>query len=941
MTAPCGLRWSGVSLRDRRRDRQSLLLAGGAARRHFWFGFGGGDGGDGGGGKPSGTGGAAGSKGLAARRCAPRARARPSPPRRRRARPPRPRAPWCPRPGAATAAGSCARAARCWRAALPGPAAAAAAAVPRTAAARHGHAPRGDQGPAEAVQEGQAAHLEEEHTASPGDAAEDAAEGAEDAAATHRALEDFSQSSPLEVLHRVGTRARIWQAAPFQRPSGATEGLQLLLHGIDVVRLDEVLDVGPPLSVQVSLAEPGEDLGDVDKLTLKAYVNEAMHTIREITKINPQFREHATIINQGLERIESTDPTAVAYFGASLSNALGSEQVEVLEAETAKEKLQLALVLLKKELEMSQLQHKISKKIDEEMGGTQRKFMLREQLKQLKKELGEDKSDGTDKLVAKFKSNLEGKELPKEAKEAIDTEMEKFSNLAKESQEYQMTRNYLDWLTMDHHGLKEVKDRILELIAVGALRGSVQGKIVCFVGPPGVGKTSIGRSIAEALGREFYRFSVGGLYDVAEIKGHRRTYVGAMPGKIIQCLKKVQTANPLVLIDEIDKLGRGHQGDPASALLELLDPSQNGSFLDHYLDVPVDCSKILFVCTANVTDTIPGPLLDRMEVIRLSGYDLQERLKIAEDYLVPSAMREAGLWPAAAAEEAPRRPPDEAAPAAAPEEAGVRPAPADGAPAGPEEAAAVAPPAAEAAEASAAEAPAHAEPNAVKALAPRASQDVHRAGRGGCPHPLVLPGVRGEEPAEARGEDMPEAGHQGRGEERGDALLGEQRGGGRPSGPRGGAPQRWRRRRGGAAGDGGEPERLRRKARLHDRLYDGELPAGTVTGLAWTSMGGAVLYVEAAALPRSGDAKVPPSVNVTGQLGSVMKESPRRSRSWWRGGRPPGACRARAPPSSRGTRSTCTARRAPRRRTGPPRASLCPPRCCRWRLAAPRVPTWP
>merc|ERR1719203_1761638 len=202
-------------------------------------------------------------------------------------------------------------------------------------------------------------------------------------------------------------------------------------------------------------------------------------------------------------------------------------------------------------------------------------------------------------------------------------------------------------LDRDHYGLNDVKERILEQIAVGRLRGSVQGKIVCFVGPPGVGKTSIGRSIAEALGREFYRFSVGGLYDVAEIKGHRRTYVGAMPGKIIQCLKKVQTCNPLVLIDEVDKIGRGHQGDPASALLELLDPSQNDSFLDHYLDVAVDFSRVLFVCTANVTDTIPGPLLDRMEVIRLSGYDLQEKVKIAEDYLVPGSMREVGLWPAA------------------------------------------------------------------------------------------------------------------------------------------------------------------------------------------------------------------------------------------------------------------------------------------------------
>ena len=198
-------------------------------------------------------------------------------------------------------------------------------------------------------------------------------------------------------------------------------------------------------------------------------------------------------------------------------------------------------------------------------------------------------------------------------------------------------------LDEDHHGLKDVKDRILEFIAVGKLRGTVEGKILCMVGPPGVGKTSIGKSIARALNRQYYRFSVGGLTDVAEIKGHRRTYVGALPGRIIQALKKCQTENPLVLIDEVDKIGRGHQGDPASALLELLDPEQNSSFLDHYMDVPVDLSKVLFVCTANMTDTIPRPLLDRMEMIELSGYVADEKMAIAERYLSPQAKELSGL----------------------------------------------------------------------------------------------------------------------------------------------------------------------------------------------------------------------------------------------------------------------------------------------------------
>merc|ERR1719348_2711236 len=201
----------------------------------------------------------------------------------------------------------------------------------------------------------------------------------------------------------------------------------------------------------------------------------------------------------------------------------------------------------------------------------------------------------------------------------------------------------MEVLDQDHYGFDDIKERILEFIAVGKLRGSVQGKIICFTGPPGVGKTSIGKSIARALGREYFRFSVGGMSDVAEIKGHRRTYVGAMPGKLIQCLKKTESENPLILIDEVDKLGRGYQGDPSSALLELLDPEQNNGFLDHYLDVPVDLSKVLFICTANTTDTIPRPLLDRMEMIEVSGYITDEKVEIARNYLIPKCHEQTGM----------------------------------------------------------------------------------------------------------------------------------------------------------------------------------------------------------------------------------------------------------------------------------------------------------
>lgn len=358
------------------------------------------------------------------------------------------------------------------------------------------------------------------------------------------------------------------------------------------------------------------------------------------------------------------EPSKLADFAAAVSAGEALELQEVLETLPVEERLQKSLVVLKKELMNAQLQNKISKDVESKIAKRQREYYLMEQLKGIKKELGLE-SDGKDKLVEGFKEKATKLAMPATVKKVFDEEINKLAHLEPAASEFNVTRNYLDWITQipwgqrsrenynivhatsvldeDHYGLKDVKDRILEFIAVGKLRGTVEGKILCLSGPPGVGKTSIGKSIARALDREFFRFSVGGLTDVAEIKGHRRTYVGAMPGKVIQALKKVQTENPLILIDEIDKLGRGHQGDPSSALLELLDPEQNSSFLDHYMDVPVDLSKVLFVCTANVLDTIPGPLLDRMEVIQLSGYIAEEKAAIAEKYLAPAAKTAAGL----------------------------------------------------------------------------------------------------------------------------------------------------------------------------------------------------------------------------------------------------------------------------------------------------------
>jgi len=398
---------------------------------------------------------------------------------------------------------------------------------------------------------------------------------------------------------------------------------------------------------------------------IKAVTNEIVNVFKDVANLNPLFRDQISTfsVSQSAGNIME-EPGKLADFAAAVSAGEVQELQDVLETMDIEKRVNKALMVLKKELMNAQLQSKISKDVESKIQKRQREYWLMEQMKGIRRELGIE-SDGKDKLVEKFKEKASKLAMPEPVKKVFDEELNKLAHLEPAASEFNVTRNYLDWLTQipwgqrsaenfgikhamtvldeDHYGLKDVKDRILEFIAVGKLRGTVEGKILCFVGPPGVGKTSIGKSIARSLNRQYYRFSVGGLADVAEIKGHRRTYVGALPGRIIQALKKCQTENPLILIDEIDKLGRGHQGDPASALLELLDPEQNSSFLDHYLDVPVDLSKVLFVCTANQAETIPRPLLDRMEVIELSGYVADEKMAIADRYLSPQAKEMSGL----------------------------------------------------------------------------------------------------------------------------------------------------------------------------------------------------------------------------------------------------------------------------------------------------------
>ncbi|KAM3938826.1 lon protease homolog, mitochondrial [Leptodactylus fuscus] len=396
---------------------------------------------------------------------------------------------------------------------------------------------------------------------------------------------------------------------------------------------------------------------------VKALTAEIVKTIRDIIALNPLYRESVMQMMQAGQRVVD-NPIYLSDMGAALTGADSQELQDVLEETNIPKRLYKSLSLLKKEYELSKLQQRLGREVEEKIKQTHRKYLLQEQLKIIKKELGLEKED-KDAIEEKFRDRLKDLTVPKHVMEVIDEELGKLGLLDNHSSEFNVTRNYLDWLTSipwgkysqenldlrtaekvleeDHYGMEDVKKRILEFIAVSQLRGSTQGKILCFYGPPGVGKTSIARSIARALNREYFRFSVGGMTDVAEIKGHRRTYVGAMPGKIIQCLKKTKIENPLILIDEVDKLGRGYQGDPSSALLELLDPEQNANFLDHYLDVPVDLSKVLFICTANVTETIPEPLRDRMEMINVSGYVAQEKLAIAERYLVPQALTMCGL----------------------------------------------------------------------------------------------------------------------------------------------------------------------------------------------------------------------------------------------------------------------------------------------------------
>ena len=453
-----------------------------------------------------------------------------------------------------------------------------------------------------------------------------------------------------------GTVARMHQP---MRDSGR---IQFIAEGIERFRIAEWVSAERPFVVQAEYPRARQE----NTQEIRAYALAIINKIKELLPLNPLYKES---LKGFLERFTPDDASPLTDFTAALTSADAEQLQEVLETVSLGRRMEKVLLLIQHELEIAGLQTEIQKRVEQRISEQQREFFLREQLKEIQKELGLSKDDKTLELE-RFRERLEGREVPEDAQKRIDDEMQKLSLLEPGSPEYGVTRNYLDTLTAlpwgvhsvdhidlekarrvldrDHAGLDDVKDRIIEFLAVGKLKGEIAGSILLLVGPPGVGKTSVGKSVAAALGRKFFRFSVGGMRDEAEIKGHRRTYIGAMPGKFIQAIRETGVANPIIMLDEIDKIGASYQGDPASALLEVLDPEQNAGFLDHYLDVRFDLSKVLFICTANQLDSIPRPLLDRMETLRLSGYLTAEKIAIGRRFLWPKQRAKAGLTAAQA-----------------------------------------------------------------------------------------------------------------------------------------------------------------------------------------------------------------------------------------------------------------------------------------------------
>ncbi len=468
------------------------------------------------------------------------------------------------------------------------------------------------------------------------------------------AQRDARQDAPEGTdLHHIGTRATVHKVVKMPNQS-----LFVFTEGNERVRLGEFSQIAPFMTAEYEVVEEIEPAASPESEALQRNV---VSQFQQIVSSSPTLSDDLQTI-----AINIDEPGRLADFiASSLPFLTTTDKQELLETPDIAARLERINKYLAKELEVQQLRNKIQTEVQDSVQSSQRDYYLREQLKAIQKELGD--LDDTQKDIADLKEKIEAAGMPEETKKDALKELGRLSRMNAMAADYSLTRNYIEWLVVlpwskssagevdilrakeildeDHYGLKKVKDRILDYLSVRRLKPDMKGPILCFVGPPGVGKTSLGRSVAKALGRKFARISLGGMHDEAELRGHRRTYIGALPGQVIQNLKRVETNDPVFMLDEVDKLGRDFRGDPASALLEVLDPEQNNSFRDNYLDQPFDLSKVLFICTANQLDPVPPPLLDRMEIIELTGYTEEEKIAIATKYLVPRQTKENGIDP--------------------------------------------------------------------------------------------------------------------------------------------------------------------------------------------------------------------------------------------------------------------------------------------------------
>jgi len=468
-------------------------------------------------------------------------------------------------------------------------------------------------------------------------------------------------------VYMVGTAALV------HRLRKAPEGTVILLvQGLERIRIRRFTQLEPYLKAEVEVAPDVVE----DSVEMEALMRNIVELFRRLVALVPHIPDELVMLALNVD-----DPRQLVYAIATYMRMDLADAQQILEIDEVKEKLRKLTFTLNRELEVLELGKKIQTEAQSEMQKVQREYFLREQLKAIKKELGEEDEQALE--IEELRQKIEAAGMPEEARKEAERELDRLSKLPTAAAEYSVIRTYLDWLVNlpwnkttednldiararqvldeDHYDLEDIKERILEYLAVRKLRlerkeegeeepedyirQEREGVILCFIGPPGTGKTSLGRSIARALGRKFVRQSLGGVRDEAEIRGHRRTYIGALPGRIIQALRRVGTKNPVFMLDEIDKVGQDWRGDPSSALLEVLDPEQNRDFRDHYLDVPFDLSQVMFICTGNVLDTIPPALRDRMEILRLSGYTEEEKIKIAQQYLIPRQIRENSLRP--------------------------------------------------------------------------------------------------------------------------------------------------------------------------------------------------------------------------------------------------------------------------------------------------------